>query len=156
MVAGLWVSANNRFPVYNKSGILIGFQGCSRHYEYNLFIHFHCSIVTVIRILTYNVWIRSWTATINKSINEPQHDKTNNMASAPGENSDQPGHPPSMTTVSLCVQLVAKGSRFIQAGSEDFYQTGLMARLIWVIAGRTGHFVGFVVLRLKHVSCCSW
>ena len=32
--------------------------------------------------------------------------------------------------------------------SEDSDQTGWMPRLIWVYAGRTGHFVGFVELRL--------
>ena len=35
------------------------------------------------------------------------------------------------------------------AHSEDSGQTGRMPRLIWVFAGRTGYFVGFVVLRLK-------
>ena len=28
-------------------------------------------------------------------------------------------------------------------------QTGLMPRLLWVFAGQIGHFVGFVLLRLK-------
>ena len=32
--------------------------------------------------------------------------------------------------------------------SEDSDQTGQMPRLIWVFAGRTDLFVGFVVLRL--------
>ena len=32
--------------------------------------------------------------------------------------------------------------------SEDSDQTGRMPRLIWVFAGRTGHFVGFVKMRL--------
>ena len=29
-------------------------------------------------------------------LNEPAHDKTNNMTSALSEDSDQPGHPPSL------------------------------------------------------------
>ena len=33
--------------------------------------------------------------------------------------------------------------------SEDSGQTGRMPRLIWIFAGRTGHFVGFVMLRLN-------
>ena len=33
--------------------------------------------------------------------------------------------------------------------NEDSDQTGQMPRLIWVFAGRTVHFVGFVMLRLK-------
>ena len=31
--------------------------------------------------------------------NEPPHDKTNKMACAPSEDSDQPGHPPSLIRV---------------------------------------------------------
>ena len=43
------------------------------------------------------------------------------------------------------------------AYSEDSDQTGRMPRLIWVIAGRTGHFVGFVMLRLElWLKTCSW
>ena len=38
------------------------------------------------------------------------------------------------------------------AHSKDSDQTGRMLRLIWVFAGRTGHFVGFVILRLSCVS----
>ena len=33
------------------------------------------------------------------TINEPPHDKTNKMACAPSEDSDQPGHPPSLIKV---------------------------------------------------------
>ena len=32
-------------------------------------------------------------------INEPRHDKTNKVACAPSEDSDQPGHPPSLIRV---------------------------------------------------------
>ena len=34
-----------------------------------------------------------------KIINEPPHDKTNKMACAPSEDSDQPGHQPSLIRV---------------------------------------------------------
>ena len=36
--------------------------------------------------------------------------------------------------------------------SEDYDQTGRMPRLIWVFAGRTDHFVGFVMRQLKYIS----
>ena len=49
----------------------------------------------------------------------------------------------------LCAQWVAKDLTFLHADSEDFDQTGQMPRLIWVFAGRTCHFVGFVMRRLK-------
>ena len=39
---------------------------------------------------------------------------------------------------------------FLHAGSEDSDGIGRMPRLIRDFAGRTGHFVGFVMLRLKH------
>ena len=35
------------------------------------------------------------------------------------------------------------------SASEDSDQTGWMPRLIWVFAGRTCHFVGFVMRRIK-------
>ena len=48
----------------------------------------------------------------------------------------------------LCTQWVAKDPNFLHADSEDSDQTGRMPRLIWVFAGRTCHFVGFVMRRL--------
>ena len=50
---------------------------------------------------------------------------------------------------SLCAEWVAKDPRFLHADSKDSDQTGRMPRLIWVFAGRTCHFVGFVTMRLK-------
>ena len=44
----------------------------------------------------------------------------------------------------LCAQWEAKDPGFLHADSEDSDQTGRMPRLIWVLAGRTCHFVGFV------------
>ena len=73
---------------------------------------------------------------------------------APSEDSDQPGHPPSLircpvwSESSLCAQWVAKDPSFLSVDSEDSDQTGRMHRLIWVFAGRTDHLVGFVMRRL--------
>ena len=55
---------------------------------------------------------------------------------------------------SLCAQWVAKGPSFLYADSEDSDQTGRMLRLIWIFAGRTCHFVGFVMrwLKCKYIS----
>ena len=64
--------------------------------------------------------------------------KPTKMACALSEDSDQPGHP----------KWIAKEPRFLHSDSEDSDQTGRMPRLIAVFAGRTGHFVGFVVMRL--------
>ena len=46
---------------------------------------------------------------------------------------------------SQCALWVAEGPRFLHADSEDSEQTGRMPRLIWDFAGRTCHFVGFVM-----------
>ena len=46
-------------------------------------------------------------------------------------------------------QWVAEDPMFLHADSEDSDQTGQMPRLIWVFAGRKGHFVGFVMRRLN-------
>ena len=48
----------------------------------------------------------------------------------------------------LCAQWIAKDPVFLHADREDFDQIGRMPRLFWVFAGRTCHFVGFVVRRL--------
>ena len=56
---------------------------------------------------------------------------------------------PGWSEFSLCAQWIAKESSFLHADSEDSDQTGRMPRLIWVFAGRTNHFVGFVVRRLN-------
>ena len=49
---------------------------------------------------------------------------------------------------SLYAQWIAKGPSFLHADSEDSDQTGRSPRLIWVFAGRTCHFVCFVMRRL--------
>ena len=82
--------------------------------------------------------------------NEPPHDKTNKMTRALSEDSDQPGHPPSLISLRcpheeiLCPQLLIE-----RTTKTD--QTGRMSRLVWFFAGRTCHFVGFIVRRLKYV-----
>ena len=50
---------------------------------------------------------------------------------------------------SLCTQWVAKDPSFLHVDSEDSDQTVRMPRLIWVFAGRSCQFVGFVMRRLK-------
>ena len=55
--------------------------------------------------------------------------KTNKVACAHSEDSDQAGHPPSLIS-SLNAQWVAKDPSFLHADSEDSDQTGRMPRLI--------------------------
>ena len=61
---------------------------------------------------------------------------------------DQSGHPPSLIRVFVYVQWVPKDPSFLHADTEGSDQTGRMSRLIWVFAGRTCYFVGFVMKRL--------
>ena len=81
---------------------------------------------------------------------ESPQDKTNKMTVRPAKtDSDQPGHPLSLIRVFACLQWVAEDPSFLHADSEESDQTGWMPRLIWVFAGRTCHFVGFVMKQLK-------
>ena len=75
---------------------------------------------------------------------------------ASSEDSDQPGHLPSLISLCcrcpgwseslLCTQWVAQDLSFLHVDSENSDQTGRM--LIWVFAGHTCHFVDFVMRRL--------
>ena len=56
---------------------------------------------------------------------------------------------------SLCAQWVAKKTRFLHADSEYSDRTGWMPRLIWVSAGCTCYFAGFVLRWLINVGSGS-
>ena len=71
---------------------------------------------------------------------EPELDKTNKMTFAPREDSDQPGHPPSLIRV-FAVHM-KKPCVLSFPLSEDSDQTAWMRRLIWIFVGHTHHFVG--------------
>ena len=79
---------------------------------------------------------------------EPPHNKTNEMSVRPAKTQISLGIRPVWSESSLCAQWVAKDPTFLHAGSEGSDQTGRMPRLIWVFAGRTCHFVGFVMRQL--------
>ena len=76
-------------------------------------------------------------------LNDPPHDKTNKMTVRPAKTQSDKS--------SLCAQWVAKDPCFLHADSEDSDQTGRMPRLICVFAGRTCHFVCYVMRRLKYI-----
>ena len=68
-------------------------------------------------------------------------------ASAQSELSDQS---------SQCTQWVAEDPSCFYVDSEDSDQTGRMPRLIWVFAGRTCHFDGFVMRRHNYDAGAVW
>ena len=105
------------------------------------------------RYLQYCKNPKNW-ATCNNYCNypktiEPLHDKTNKMTCAPAKTRISLDICPVWSESSLCAQWVAKDPSFLHADSEDSDQIGRMPRLIWVFAGRTCHFVGFVMRRLS-------
>ena len=63
---------------------------------------------------------------------------------------------PVWSEVLLCAQWVGKDPSFLPADSEDSDLTGRMPRLIWVFAGRTCHFVGFVMRWLINLIRNMW
>ena len=70
-------------------------------------------------------------------LNELPHDKTNKMACAPSEDSDQPGHPPSLIRV-FAVRVKKAWVLYTHwAHSEDSDQSGRMLKLIGVFSGWT-------------------
>ena len=75
--------------------------------------------------------------------------KNNKMNVRPAKTQFSLGIRPCWSESSLCAQWVAKDPNFLHADSEDSDQTRWMPRLIWVFAGRTCHFVGFVMTWLK-------
>ena len=79
---------------------------------------------------------------------EPRHDKTNKVTLRPAKTQISRGIRPVWSESSLCTQWVAKDPSFLHTDSENSDQTGRMPRLIWIFAGRTYHFVGFVMRRL--------
>ena len=83
---------------------------------------------------------------------EPPHDKTNKMTVRPAKTQISLGIRPVWSESSLCAQWIGKDPSFLHADSENSDQTGGMPRLIRVFAGRTCHFVGFIVRRLNYVS----
>ena len=87
-------------------------------------------------------------------IHEPPHDKTNKMAIAPSEDTDQPVHPPSLITessLSAWRNIGSSATNWVHC--EDSDQTERMPRLIWVFVGHKSHLVGFVMRWLTFRKC---
>ena len=86
-------------------------------------------------------------------VSEPRHVKTNKMSVRLVKTQISLDIRPVWSESSLFSQLVAKYPSFLHEDSKDSDQTGQMHRLIWVFAGRTYHFVGFVVRQLFCSLC---
>ena len=80
------------------------------------------------------VWATSWQNQQNDCV--------------PSEDSDQPGHPPSLKSQAF---LMWTAKTLIRPGECP----GCPGHLIWVFAGHTFPFVGFVMTRLFSLKCCG-
>ena len=81
---------------------------------------------------------------------EPPHDKTSKMAGAPSEDSYQPWHPPSLIRVFAVRMKKASVLSYTLSARRRLWSDWADAQadppsLIWVFAGRTCHFIGFVM-----------
>ena len=56
---------------------------------------------------------------VGSHINEPPHDKTYKMACVSSEDSDQPGHPPSLTSLPLC-SVASEGPKLSSSRKQRF------------------------------------
>ena len=74
---------------------------------------------------------------VNATINEPRHDKTNNVVVRPAKTQISLGIRPVWSESSLSAWRKHGSLAIYWTHSEDSDQTGRMPRLIWVFAGRT-------------------
>ena len=97
------------------------------------------------------------TPTSEICINQPHHHKTKTLTCAPSEDSDQAGYPPQSDQSLRCPQEEAFGSLSTHWAHSEDWSDWAMPWLICVFAGRTGHIIGFVMLRRKLiVHCGQW
>ena len=109
----------------------------------------YCSVMIREISLLPETLIRPSAFTIKlDNIIEPPHDKTDKMTVRPAKTQISLSIRSVWSESSLCAKWVARDPSFLHADSEDSDQTGRMPRLIGVFAGRTCHFVCFVMRRL--------
>ena len=82
------------------------------------------------------------------TLSEPQHDKTNKMACAPGEDSGQPGHPPTLISVFAVCMKKPWVISFLLSGQQRLLSDWADVQADLSLRWAHSHFVGFVVLWL--------
>ena len=91
----------------------------------------------------------------NKIIYEPPHDKTNKMACAPSEDSDQPGHPPRLIRVFVVRLKEAWVLSYPLSAQRRLWSDWADAQADLSLRWAYSHFVGFVMRRLNYIHCLS-
>ena len=89
--------------------------------------------------------------------NEPPHDKTNKMACSSSEDSDQPGHPPSLIRVFTVGMKKVWVLSYPLSAQRRLWSDWADAKADLSLQWAHSHFVGFVMRRLKsgRQSMCS-
>ena len=87
------------------------------------------------------------------TIFEPPHDKTNKMACAPSEDSDQPGHPPSLIRVFAVRKKKAWVLSCPLSEQRRHWSDWADAQADLSLHWAHSHFVGFVTRRLIYCMC---
>ena len=83
-----------------------------------------------------------------KSTYEPPHDKTNKMACAPSEDSEQPGHPPSLIRIFAVRIKKAWVLSYPLSAQQRLWSDWADAQADLGLRWAHSHFVGFVTRRL--------
>ena len=78
-------------------------------------------------------------------LTELPHDKTNKMACAPSEDSDQPGHPPSLIRVFTARMKKAWGLIYPSRAQRRLWSDWADAQADLCLCWTHSHFVGFVM-----------
>ena len=96
------------------------------------------------------------------SYNEPPHDKTNKMTCAPSEDSDQPGHPPSLIRVfAVCMKkalvliypLSAQRGLIRLGGYQDWPESSLGAQPLYWFCHEAAHIH---IINIKNLFLFLW
>ena len=108
-----------------------------------------------LKMLTYNTHTHIWTTEAYlyyKLTNGPKGSGELKTTVHPVKTQISLGICPVCSESLLGAQWVAKDPSFLHADSEDSDQTGLMSKLIQVSAGRTCHFVSFVMRWFNYIT----
>ena len=87
---------------------------------------------------------------------EPPHDNTNKMACAPSEDSDQAGHPPSLTRVFAVRMKKAWVLSYPLSAQRRLWSDWVDAQAELSLRWAYCHFVGFVMRRLVLIVRSAW
>ena len=77
--------------------------------------------------------------------NEARHDKTNKMTCVPSEDSDQPGHPPSLIRVFAVHFMGSQGPKLSSCGQRRLWSDWVDAQADLSLRWMHTQFVGFVL-----------